>query len=394
LRNALGAETLKKNIDGGIYKECSVGFTFFMPECSICGKDIRTCEHQPFEHYGKGSDEKICHFNYRQIERVLETSLVYRGATPETSISKELQRKIEKAETKKNAQTIAEKVISSPAELDANCRYLVTPYYDSLPVMVNCSPDSITITMLNGTDLPKSVSDSFTNRRLPKIQDAFGYLLGMRGKKRCSADQIQRFVEKKSSPVTRLEIRLFPREDIQLPEDSPKVQRFKVRMMRSCITDLAGMASAARIMSTLDGIRVWKEGEYPPQFLGYHLTTHPTNREDPNYERGYYTLTMKEETGRAQLSLTTNDSVVRFEIRQFNLARLGKGARFITDRLNESTIGSYNGKTMAVSGGIIDYRNMENGCVCKLAGSLKGVFFLQPIKLDDRKRFAFYRLSE
>jgi hypothetical protein len=32
-----------------------------------------------------------CHFNYRKIERVLETSLVYRGAVNDTSVSKELK---------------------------------------------------------------------------------------------------------------------------------------------------------------------------------------------------------------------------------------------------------------------------------------------------------------
>ncbi|MGD8922838.1 MAG: hypothetical protein PVH24_06280, partial [Candidatus Zixiibacteriota bacterium] len=85
LRKADGAASLKDNIDGGVYKECSVGFTFGLPECSICGKDIRLCPHEPFETYAGRDGEKSCYFNYRQIERVLETSLVYRGATPHTS---------------------------------------------------------------------------------------------------------------------------------------------------------------------------------------------------------------------------------------------------------------------------------------------------------------------
>jgi hypothetical protein len=78
-----------ENIDGGIYKECSIGFTFALPECSICGDDIRTCEHEPMGTYG---DDQTCHFNYRKIERVLETSLVYRGAIPETGVTRELVR--------------------------------------------------------------------------------------------------------------------------------------------------------------------------------------------------------------------------------------------------------------------------------------------------------------
>lgn len=87
LKSAHGAENLKYNIDGGIYKECSLAFTYCLPECSICGRDIRVCPHEPTS---PRSDNAPCHFNYRQIERVLETSLVYRGAVPNTRIVKEL----------------------------------------------------------------------------------------------------------------------------------------------------------------------------------------------------------------------------------------------------------------------------------------------------------------
>ena len=35
LRSAEGTASLKENIDGGIYKECSLEFTYCLPECSI-----------------------------------------------------------------------------------------------------------------------------------------------------------------------------------------------------------------------------------------------------------------------------------------------------------------------------------------------------------------------
>ena len=393
LRNAQGAETLKENIDGGIYKECSIGFTFLFPECSICGKDIRICEHQPLEHYGKDENEKVCHFNYRQIERVLETSLVYRGATPETSISKELQRTTTVVKIKADAQAKVEQVISSPVELDADCRYLVTPHYDGLPVLMTCSPEGTTISISDGTELSQTVSDRFTDRRLPEMNNAFGYLVGMRGRKRCSADQAQRFVEGKSSPVTRLEIRLFPQDDIQLPVDFPNKQRYAVRMLRSNTTDVAGIAPVARALSTRAGVRIWPEGKYPPEFSGYRYNPPiiSDNHEEPHCESGYYTLKMSAETGRGQLSLTVKDSVTRFDIRQFNLARLAKGARFITDRSSESTTDIYNDELMAVSGPVLESITTEKAYSCKLDGSLKGVFFLQPIKLNDKERFLFYQ---
>lgn len=106
LKNSKDAFSLKENIDHGIYKECSLGFVFEYPECSVCGEDMRKCQHVPFKSYQKervqGSEsrvqssedrdetEQIAFFNYRNVTRVLETSLVYRGAVPNTSMSDEL----------------------------------------------------------------------------------------------------------------------------------------------------------------------------------------------------------------------------------------------------------------------------------------------------------------
>ncbi len=92
LKSAEGAESLRENIDGGIYKECSIGFTYLFPECSECGDDIRRCDHEPLSKSATNTKDSKVHFNYRKIERVLETSLVYRGALPDTSVSKDLAR--------------------------------------------------------------------------------------------------------------------------------------------------------------------------------------------------------------------------------------------------------------------------------------------------------------
>jgi hypothetical protein len=91
MKEGEGAEDLKNNIDGGIYKECSISFLFNLPECSICGRDIRECRHIPFQEYEVDSgQQEIAHFKYRQIKKVLETSLVFRGAIPDTRITDRL----------------------------------------------------------------------------------------------------------------------------------------------------------------------------------------------------------------------------------------------------------------------------------------------------------------
>jgi hypothetical protein len=90
MKNARDAASLRENVDHGIYKECSLGFAFELPECSICGQDMRRCRHVPFKSYATEGGEKKAYFNYRNITRILETSLVYRGAVPNTSMSDEL----------------------------------------------------------------------------------------------------------------------------------------------------------------------------------------------------------------------------------------------------------------------------------------------------------------
>jgi len=91
LKNSPEANSLRDNIDHGIYKECSIGFSFEFPECSICGEDMRRCQHIPFRTYQKENGEKVqAYFNYRNIIKVHETSLVYRGAVFGTSMTNEL----------------------------------------------------------------------------------------------------------------------------------------------------------------------------------------------------------------------------------------------------------------------------------------------------------------
>jgi len=64
------------NIEGGIYRSTSIGFSFMHPECSICHKDIRSCDHMPGRTYG----DEMCHYVMRDVVDVLEGSVVYWGS--------------------------------------------------------------------------------------------------------------------------------------------------------------------------------------------------------------------------------------------------------------------------------------------------------------------------
>ena len=69
------------NIEGGVYRETSIGFSFRTPECSICGKDLRVCDHVPGRSYGDPADSaSICHYVMRDVLEVIEGSVVSSGS--------------------------------------------------------------------------------------------------------------------------------------------------------------------------------------------------------------------------------------------------------------------------------------------------------------------------
>ena len=65
-----------RNIEGGVYRETSIGFSFQTPECSVCQRDLRTCDHIPGRSYG----DNRCHFVMRDVREVIEGSIVPAGS--------------------------------------------------------------------------------------------------------------------------------------------------------------------------------------------------------------------------------------------------------------------------------------------------------------------------
>ncbi len=78
-------DELAMKIDSGVLKECSISFIYTMPECTVCGQDMRSCPHDPTT--GEGDSP---HFIYNNITQVLETSLVYKGSVKGTYITDKL----------------------------------------------------------------------------------------------------------------------------------------------------------------------------------------------------------------------------------------------------------------------------------------------------------------
>ncbi len=130
LKSTTGSDDLRKNIDGGIYTECSLGFNFRLPQCSICSGDVRKCSHVPGHEYrniSSGSMEK-CHYLYRDVNSVNEISLVYRGAVPGTSITSQILQ-----EHSQFASIDSVLVIKADEILPNMSEFSVEPVYHGIP---------------------------------------------------------------------------------------------------------------------------------------------------------------------------------------------------------------------------------------------------------------------
>jgi len=386
LKNARGAETLKENIDGGIYKECSIGFTYLFPECSICGKDIRTCEHEPLRQYPvAGNDEITCYFNYRQIERVLETSLVYRGAVPDTSVSKELTEGL-KTSPKECMDIIP---LTDLKNLDPKASFIAVPCYESVGVWASCENGQIKVSRVSGAPVTDKIDLLFKLGKNVNWEKAFGFLVGYRGKERCAVGQLERYLAGLSSGISRLEIKLFPdKKLLDIPFDSMEGHN-RIVLIRHVISDLKGLSKSLSNLKTRLGVYIWPVGDRYDIKNAYHY--HPDTKRKTIQD--CYRLEQNPFKREAILNIRISGHCCIFGIKQFNPQRLLHGGRFIADRIDKKREEINHNYDEEPQNRLTLLKKSDGGLSMELSGCLSGHFIVRPVKINDRKRYLFYRVA-
>jgi hypothetical protein len=266
LKATRGAEDLRRQIDQGIVKECSIGFVFGRAECSICGCDIRECEHEPLASYRVSGVERRCWFDYRDIRKVLETSLVYRGATPDTRVGSELAEEsvivpvLQAGAGENDAPAQPEPLMMEALNPVERC--LVMPRYDGVPVRLQVGESkvvlmsvegrhladmggAVTCTRLNGGPTDGLPDDSCETTRVITLA---GLLVGYRGRSRCPVEQVQRYLHGLPGPVTRLALMLWPGQQGQVHLRSRGALSIRV-MPHECVRVHQLPGAVARVSS-------------------------------------------------------------------------------------------------------------------------------------------------
>ena len=403
LRASADSEQLRENIDGGVYRECSVAFTFLLPECSICGQDIRQCRHEPFQTYRLDGALYQCHFNYRRLEKVLETSLVYRGAVPDTAVSREL------GEPGANDDSAAD---GGPArsplplhdlrQLNRRRRYLLVPYYEVMPVTAEVAGGDLVLRDQAGNPLNSLSELGSSAHGLTTRGPVAGRLVGYRGKERCSRRQIERFLADRSGPVTRLVLNLFPSDAATVTTAPDSESAFAVRVIPHRWATVDDLARKGKEITTRLGIEIWPADDDGGSLAALHengFWCHPDKL--PRVGGDEWCLDECVAPVSAILSLrcfghervgATSEAVTRsFRLARFDRALLASRRRFVAEEIAAAQPGVVTGPNGT---GPIKSLKLSGDClVLDATGDLAGRFTLRPIRLGGQRRFLFYRLD-
>ncbi len=375
LKSAEGAETLRDNIDAGIYKECSIGFVYGLPECSICGKDIRVCPHEPMQSYAVNGEPTDCHFNYRQIDRVLETSLVYRGAIPDTSITRDL------AITKASGADEPLR-IDSLDDLPPATRYLITPRYEGIDIRLKNLPHGFVAARLTGEEIPLPL-DNLTDLELGS-RDRLARLVGYRGRERSTSAQLERYLSGAHAAVNRATLFLYPLSEQETGLLLKPIESLDCRFIRSRFVTRPQIQQAVDDLATREGVEIHLIDQ--TQSNGRFLYQ---PREHNAQQIPILRLARMSHSDDWLLDINT-DQPRQFIIRQFDIARFRHSARFVADQILPPMRIPVDPK-MQLSWRSAKLTQRDNALSLEVGERQGGVLRIQPIRIEGKPRYLFYR---
>jgi hypothetical protein len=396
LKSSERAEEFRANLDGGIYKECSIAFTFHLPECSICGKDIRRCQHQPFESYDRGNVSEKCHFYYRQVERLLETSLVYRGAVPDTKVVKDLSHsEVGMSDAASDIFGRAPVPLACLDDLGDSAEYLVIPHYDGLSVTASVAENCVTLSDPGGM-----VLNTHEELRIsgPSLENPLlGVLVGQRGKERCCLEHLDDFLHDRTSPVTRLVLNLLPNQGLVTLPRMHSRSGFEVRIFPHRIVGRERLEQAVREVQTRDGveIRPLDFSDAASCCSGYwyrsaNMSHRYTSKSD---------ISLVLDSGGNRLRFRTAGSTAGgdvkathiFDLTDFDVRAMAAGRRFLATRVGLDMAPVSDGRML--TGRLCKVSRSGDGLLLEANGELAGRFLLRPVRLQGKDRYLFHRLA-
>lgn len=207
-RDQRNADALKANIDAGIYKECSLGFLYGKPECGVCRQDMRLCRHRVNEAIRLGDREIKAFFYYKQIEKILEVSLVYRGAVEGTRVTALGARATDNNVTQTNPfwRQSAEVVFDLAGIKQPLDKIMIEPLYRGVWLAITCAKGEITATTPDGQAYYNPVINELKSCSVSDDYSIIAQLIPFKGGSRLPLRSLAESHARRTSPRCRLAI--------------------------------------------------------------------------------------------------------------------------------------------------------------------------------------------
>jgi hypothetical protein len=251
LRDADGAETLRSNIDGGIYQECSISFLYTKPICLLCQQDVRDCGHEPNREYRLHGRRQICSFRYEGISKVLECSLVYRGAIPNTLVTSA-------SLSQAASSQLQETVISNLNDLPVHEWFLITPRYDGIRVAAEIDQSEGEIRVLSRQESLDEITIPI-RRTGQSTRRVSGMLVGYRNRSRVSREQLLQALRGEMSEITKVVLYLLPAQEKHAMVQTSH-PHFEIRTMPHASVHRGQLESKITLLASRRGVEIWPWG--------------------------------------------------------------------------------------------------------------------------------------
>lgn len=261
-------------------------------------------------------------------------------------------------------------------------RYLVAPNYAGLAVTVSHDKGALKVVDGNGCILPEG-SLSLDGADLAEFSGIPAILIGLRGKERCAEGDVRRYVDAKGGPVSRTVIKLYP----TLTDNgyfSAYGGNKSIGVIPHAVVTVNELDSAARQLMTREGVRIWSTSDTPDTPGHTYLPA-----SDGVSGKSGYQLKFGPMTADAILSFYDLDNSRSFLIKQFNMVRFRRGARYLCDEIPLEEARK-NKPATAVFVGPLEVRNGGDSLIMKLGGQLNETVVVQPIRINGMRRHLFY----
>ncbi|MEW5995266.1 MAG: hypothetical protein AB1744_12865, partial [Candidatus Zixiibacteriota bacterium] len=183
--------------------------------------------------------------------------------------------------------------------------------------------------------------------------------------------------------------KLFPPVGLAVPKMVSTEVPNRIGLIRHRIVGHNEIDAATRLLMTRQGVRLWPLGENPLLSPGYRYQP----KGGRLLRRNHYTLAIEHDNSSALLSLVESRTIHKYRIRQFAMARLQKGSRFLADPVDGNVSEPELSHDRLVSGQIRSLEKRGEAFVVEPAGTLTGTFVLQPVIINGQRRFLFYKVG-